>query len=241
MSIRSMSIGSQLITLKYITTNKEARGVLEANDLLKPMLSRLEGTHKQLASSRDTPVKVEKEREKTLRSQLTRLDTQHDSKNRLLNSLLFLSEQNATSTEYKIKIETVRKELYPYGLSVNKMSYTDEAGESQRLGNQIQDASVQKTLQAISFENDEIKTTALEIAQDIAKIGSDMEEKLRELYGVDNGSTTAETLAKRRFGKVMTRLIALLEMELEDQPEKQAVVLKAYEEEKAKLRSNNAE
>lgn len=240
MSLSRLSTASMLYVLEYMLKN-EPHTLLQSNDLLAPMISRMEEVRELLLASRgEIPSALTPDEEREIRQALGALDQRHDQLHRTLFGLLSLAEKSASTSSYADNMVALREELYPFGMNIVRMKWVEEAGEAARLSNQLSEPSVQKQLGALRFSSEDTDTTALALAQDIAKVGEAMSEKLRQLTQLLEASRpNAEAQARRRFTKLMTRLTSLLEFEWEGAPKKVETVLKALNQQLLELPSTN--
>lgn len=242
MSIVKLSSPSMILILEYMLSGAPLK-LLKSNDLTTPMISRLQTVLDALRSSRElssTPLTPEKEKE--IRKILRVLDQIHDNRYRSLSLLLQLAENAVTDEDYKSRISSVEEELFPFGLSIVRMKWVDEAGEAQRLGKQLEDKDVQALLSGIKLTTKEGELTALEIAKEIVTTGQKMSDKLLELVSLDEtGGFTLETKARRRFSKVYTRLVDIAQFEWEEQPKNIEVITKAFKEQVAQIPTKKEE
>tara|TARA_B100000609_G_C17221129_1_gene440121 strand:+ start:6326 stop:7126 length:801 start_codon:yes stop_codon:yes gene_type:complete len=236
MSIVKLSSPSMILILEYMLSGESLK-LLKSNDLLTPMIVRLQKVLDNLRASREllsTPLTPEKE--KAIRKILRTLDLIHDNRYRSLSLLLELAENAVTGEEYKLQITSLIEDLFPFGLSIIGMKWVDEAGEAQRLGKQLEDQNVQSLLSGIKFTTKEGEHTALELAKEIVTTGQKMSKQLVALVSLDEtGGFTLETQARRQFTKMYRHVNNLAQLEWEEQPKNIKIITKAFREQMAQL------
>lgn len=236
MARSQMKISSMIVVLNYLLKDRKARAILDRYDSLKSLLPHLTKVLALLEKSRGKATeRIKPEREQEIRRKLKQLDLQHDGLNRLLYNFLSLVQLDQQAPlEFRESITELQEALFPFGLRVIQLKWTEEAGEAQRLKQQISEPAIANLLGSLVLEHPHQKTSALKTAEDIVDTGSKMETLLLELYNTEERIEQSDYQARLRFLKVMKRFVLLAELELEDQPEQLDTLLQALRTEEAR-------
>lgn len=202
--MQHLSISAMLLVCSYLL--KEGRKILESKPLLKVFIPQLEELRELLAKSSIDNAPLSEEQKKTLRGQLGELDKRHDGTQWVLFHLLMILMRWQTNKKEVEKLETLQTALYPNNLKINLMSYTDEAGEAIRVARSIdQDKEKKDLLTSFGFFYGNQKVTGLQLLNQLANVGTEMEKALVTLHTKTSGPSS-ERVARLRFFKVMRAL-----------------------------------
>lgn len=233
--LRRLSTGAMITILDYTLNHENPGKVFGENALLDALRPRLQQAYEALLSSRPAEEAPGPEQVRELSVALKGLDKRHDDLCRLLHSMLTLAARHAETEAYAAKIEGLQERLFPFGLKIVRMKYTEEAGEAQRLAEQIAAVPTQKLLQKLKFTSAEISSNALQVAQGLTEVGQEMSEKLNALYGLEDEDAPGLREAKNAFIVWMNRLQDLAGLELGTDSDAYRTLFKALDESLASL------
>jgi len=221
-----MKIAEMIMVCNYFLKN--CRPILESHPLLLPLPPYIEEVLQELEKSRSSLPSLDPEKEKEIRNRLDELDDLHDTFNNALYSFLgaLATKFRHTDPQKSQKIINLRQILFPMKLQVNTLTWFAEAGESSRLHEQLLDESIQQQLSAMTVYDQ----TALDWAEDIVKIGAEMQELLLQLYpeapptddnDEDEDAVPSQLAARRRFYQMIRLLRESADVALANQTQQQ--------------------
>ncbi len=241
--MRKLSIPSMIVICAYFL--KEGKDVLSLHPVLQALVPEIEQIRQALIQSQPTSSASPND-ETELRASLRSLDVQHDLLRRSLFYLLETAIQLAQDASIQQRWRTIQQTLFPTRLKIVNESYETEAGAAIRLGQSLLDASLKQELSTLSLCLGAQTFSAVQLVQDLAKLGLEMESQVNRLSALEHNNRqppaknpNAEQQARLAFFRLLRALQQAASFALHAHPERHALLFKSYEDELKKLENDD--